>query len=296
MARSFWVSENHDFQRPCMITCALSGVVANREQCPPIPYTPEEYAAEAKRAYEAGAAVVHIHARTPAGAPSYEVEDYRNIYQAVTAACPIIINFSTGAVGIPVEKKIAPVVAIKPAMAALNMGSMNYAKYHPQRKQFVFDFVFANPFAEITALVQAMQKAGVKPEMECFDSGHIGNCFPLIDMGLLEPPYQFSLVMGVLGGMPPTADNLAHQARILPPNSDWQVIGVSQDQWRLAATAIALGGNVRVGLEDNFYLSPGVMAKSNGELVEKAARMIRDQGREVAGVELCRQRLGLRHT
>lgn len=296
MARSFWVSENHDFQRPCMITCALSGVVANREQCPAIPYTPEEYAAEAKRAYEAGAAVVHIHARTPAGAPSYEVADYRNIYEAVTAACPIIINFSTGAVGIPVEKKIAPVVAIKPAMAALNMGSMNYAKYHPQRKQFVFDFVFANPFAEITALVQAMQKAGVKPEMECFDSGHIGNCFPLIDMGLLEPPYQFSLVMGVLGGMPPTADNLAHQARILPPKSDWQVIGVSQDQWRLAAAAIALGGNVRVGLEDNFYLSPGVMAKSNGELVDKAARMIRDQGRAVAGVDECRQRLGLRHT
>ncbi|RJX29081.1 MAG: 3-keto-5-aminohexanoate cleavage protein [Desulfarculus sp.] len=295
MARSFWVTENHDFQRPCMITCALSGVVANREQCPAIPYTPEEYAAEAKRAYEAGAAVVHIHARTPDGAPSYEVADYRNIHEAVTAACPIIINFSTGAVGVPVEKKIAPVVEIKPAMAALNMGSMNYAKYHHQRKQFVFDFVFANPFAEIVALVQAMQEAGVKPEMECFDSGHIGNSFPLIDMGLLEPPYQYSLVMGVLGGMPPTADNLTHQARILPPQSDWQVIGVGLDQWRLVAAAIALGGNLRVGLEDNFYLSPGVMAKSNGELVEKAARMVRDQGRQVASVDECRQRLGLRH-
>lgn len=292
---SFWIRENQNYERSCMITCALSGVVANRNQCPGIPYTPEEYAAEAKRSYEAGAAVVHIHARKPDGTPSYEVEDYRKIYEAVTAACPVVINFSTGAVGIPVEKKMEPVKEIKPAIAALNMGSMNYAKYHPEKKSFVFDFVFANPFSDIVPLVSAMKEHGVKPEMECFDSGHIGNCFPLIDMGLLEPPYQLSLIMGVLGGIPPTADNLAHQVRSLPPHSDWQVIGVSHDQWRMVASAIALGGNVRVGFEDHFYLSPGVMAKSNGELVEKAARMIRDQGREVATVEECRERLGLKH-
>lgn len=293
---SFWITENHNFERPCMITCALSGVVANRDQCPAIPYTPEEYSAQAKGAYDAGAAVVHIHARKPDGSPSYEVDDYRNIYEAVTTACPVIINFSTGAVGIPVEKKIAPIKEIQPAIGALNMGSMNYAKYHPEKRSFVFDFVFANPFSEITPLVSAMKESGVKPEMECFDSGHIGNCFPLIHMGLMEPPYQFSLIMGVLGGMPPTADNLAHQVRLLPPNSDWEVIGISQDQWRMVATAIALGGNVRVGLEDNFYVSSGVMARSNGELVEKAVRMVRDQGREVATIEECRERLGLKHT
>jgi len=292
---SLWISENRNYERSCMITCALSGVVANRDQCPAIPYKPEEYASEAKKAYEAGAAVVHIHARKPDGSPSYEVEDYRHIYEAVTATCPVIINFSTGAVGIPVEKKIAPIKEIQPAIGALNMGSMNYAKYHPGKKTFVFDFVFANPFSEIVPLVSAMKNSGVKPEMECFDSGHIGNSFPLIHMGLLEPPYQFSLIMGVLGGIPPTADNLAHQVRLLPPNSDWEVIGISQDQWRMVATAIALGGNVRVGLEDNFYISSGVMAKSNGELVEKAARMIRDQGREVATIEECRERLGLKH-
>lgn len=292
---SLWITENHNYERACMITCALSGVVANRDQCPAIPYTPEEYAAEAKRAYDAGAAVVHIHARNPDGSPSYEVEDYRNIYEAVTSACPVIINFSTGAVGISIEKKIAPVKEIRPAIGALNMGSMNYAKYNPAKKSFVFDFVFANPFYEITPLVSAMKEHGVKPEMECFDSGHIGNCFPLIDMGLLDPPYQFSLIMGVLGGMPPTADNLAHQVRLLPPNSDWEVISISHDQWRMVATAIALGGNVRVGLEDNFYISSGEMAKSNGDLVEKAARMIRDQGREVATAEECRARLKLQH-
>jgi len=292
---SLWISENRNYERSCMITCALSGVVANREQCPAIPYKPEEYAAEAKKAYEAGAAVVHIHARKPDGSPSYEVEDYRNIYEAVTAICPVIINFSTGAVGIPVEKKTAPIKEIQPAIGALNMGSMNYAKYHPGKKRFVFDFVFANPFSDIVPLVSAMKESGVKPEMECFDSGHIGNAFPLIDMGLLEPPYQFSLIMGVLGGISPTVDNLAHQVGLLPPHSDWGVIGISQDQWRMVATAIALGGNVRVGLEDNFYISSGVMATSNGELVEKAARMIRDQGREVATIEECRERLGLKH-
>jgi len=292
---SLWITENHDYERSCMITCALSGVIANRDQCPAIPYTPEEYAAEAKNAFDSGAAVVHIHARKPDGSPSHEVEDYRNIYDAVTTACPVIINFSTGAVGIPAEKKIAPVKEIKPAIAALNMGSMNYSKYHKEKKTLVFDFVFSNPLSEIKELVTVMKKNGVKPEMECFDSGHIGNCFPLIDMGLLSPPYQFSLIMGVLGGIPPTADNLAHQVRSLPPRSDWEVIGVSHDQWRLVASAIALGGNVRVGLEDNFYLSGEVMARSNGELVEKAARMIRDQGREVASVEECRERLGLLH-
>jgi 3-keto-5-aminohexanoate cleavage enzyme len=291
----FWTRTNQDYERPCMITCALSGVVANRSQCPAIPYRPEEYAAEAKRAYQAGAAAVHIHARTPTGAPSYEVEDYRAIYEAVTAACPIVINFSTGAVGIPTEKKIGPIRAIKPAVGALNMGSMNYAKYHPGRKDFVFEFVFANPFSEIREILQAMNEVGTKPEMECFDVGHVGNAFPLIDMGLLEPPFQFSLILGVLGGVPPTAANLLAMVDQLPPQSDWEVIGIGRDQWRLLAAACAIGGNVRVGLEDNFYLPDGTMAGSNGDLVERAARMVRDQGREVANAEECRKRLGLKN-
>ena len=290
-----WTRENMDFERPCMITCALSGVVANRAQCPAIPYTPDEYAAEAKRAWEAGAAVVHVHARTPAGLPSYEVADYRAIYDAITAACPVIINFSTGAIDITTAQKTSHIKAIKPAIGALNMGSMNYAKYHPGKKRFVFEFVFRNPFAEIVQIVQAMNEVGTKPELECFDVGHVGNSFPLIDMGLLEPPYQYSLIMGVLGGVPPTAQNLHAMVQQLPPDSDWEVIGISHDQWRMVAAAIALGGNIRVGLEDNFYLSRGQMAGSNGELVAKAARMVRDQGREVATVEQCRERLKLQH-
>ena len=276
-----------------MITCALSGVVANRDQCPAIPYAPEDYAAEAKRAYEAGAAVVHIHARTPDGLPSYEIQDYRNIYEAVTAACPIIINFSTGAINITTQQKIAHIQAVKPAIGALNMGSMNYAKYHSEKKRFVFEFVFPNPFSEIMEIVRAMNEVRTKPELECFDLGHVGNSYPLIDMGLLQPPYRYSLIMGVLGGIPPTTPNLVRMVELLPAGSDWEVIGISLDQWRLVAAAIGLGGNIRVGLEDNFYLSPGIMAKSNGDLVEKAARMVRDQGREPATVEECRTRLKL---
>jgi 3-keto-5-aminohexanoate cleavage enzyme len=292
---SMWTKDNKDYERPCMITAALSGVVANRAQCPAIPYTPEEYAAEAKRAYEAGAAVVHIHARRPDGTPSYEVEDYRNIYEAVCAACPVIINFSTGAIGITTEQKTSHIKALRPAIGALNMGSMNFAKYNAEKKKFVFEFVFSNPFSEIMEIVRTMNECGTKPEMECFDAGHVANMYPLIDMGLLEPPFQVSLIVGVLGGVPPTVDSLASQVSLLPPKSDWEVIGISLDQWRLVAAAIGLGGNVRVGLEDNFYLEPGRMARSNGELVEKASRMVRDQGREPATVDQCRERLGLKN-
>jgi 3-keto-5-aminohexanoate cleavage enzyme len=292
---SMWTKDNKDYERPCMITAALSGVVANRAQCPAIPYTPEEYAAEAKRAYDAGAAVVHIHARRPDGTPSYEVEDYRNIYEAVCAACPVIINFSTGAIGITTEQKTSHIKALRPAIGALNMGSMNFAKYNAEKKKFVFEFVFSNPFSEIMEIVRTMNECGTKPEMECFDAGHVANMYPLIDMGLLEPPFQVSLIVGVLGGVPPTVDSLASQVSLLPPKSDWEVIGISLDQWRLVAAAIGLGGNVRVGLEDNFYLEPGRMARSNGELVEKASRMVRDQGREPATVDQCRERLGLKN-
>jgi 3-keto-5-aminohexanoate cleavage enzyme len=291
--KSLWTKTNKDFERPCMVTCALSGVVANRAQCPAIPYTPEEYASEARRAWEAGAAVVHIHARKPDGTPSYDVEDYRNIYEAVTAACPVIINFSTGAISITTEQKIAHIKAIKPAIGALNMGSMNYAKYNPEKHKFVFEFVFSNPFSEITQIVKSMNEGGVKPEMECFDTGHVGNVYPLIDMGLLTPPYQVSLIMGVLGGVPATVESLVAQVNMLPPDSDWEVIGVGIDQWRMVAAAVGIGGNVRVGLEDNFYTEPGMMASSNGELVEKAVRMVRDQSRQPATVEECRKRLGL---
>ncbi len=277
-----------------IITCALSGVAANRDQCPAIPYTPEEYAAETKRAREAGASCVHIHARYSDGSPSYRVEEYRAITQAILAEVPdIIINYSTGAIGIPVEERVRHITALKPELGALNMGSMNYAKYSSKRKALVFDFVFANPFADITFFLERMNEAGVKPECECFDTGHIGNVAPLLDMGVISTPIQFSLILGVLGGAPPTARNLTHMASILPEPSTWEVIGISREQWKLVASAASLGGNVRVGLEDNFYVPTGEMASSNGDLVDAAARLVRLAGREVAEPAEARRLLSL---
>jgi 3-keto-5-aminohexanoate cleavage enzyme len=287
------------FADPVVISCSISGVVANREQCPAIPYTPEEYAAEARRAIDEGASQLHIHARKPDGTPSYEVEDFRAITEAIVAEVgDVIVNYSTGAVGIPIEKRIEYLRALRPDVAALNMSSMNYAKYSSRRKDFVFKAVFENSFDTIIEFLTTMRELGIKPEHECFDAGHVANLDPLIDMGLLDrSPLQISLVMGVNGGIRPTARNVGFMADQIPggpegPNQ-WQTIGISRDQWKLLAAALALGGNVRAGVEDNLYLPNGEMAKSNGELIAKARQMAEDVGRRAATVAEARELLGV---
>ncbi len=279
--------------RKTVVTAALTGVLATRDQCPAIPYTPREIAEEETRAADAGAAIVHIHARTPEGGPDWSIETFAEILTEVRARTDVIVNFSTGAVGIPREERIAHIRELKPDMAALNMGSMNYAIYSERKKAFHHDHVFANPFGDIQFFLEAMNDAGVRPEMECFDTGHIANTRPLIDMGVLREPYQFSLIMGVLGGIPGTTRHLVDQVDSLPEASHWQVIGISLRQWPLVAAAITLGGNVRVGLEDNFYLEEGKMAKSNGDLVAKAVRIVRELGGDVATPSEARVQLGL---
>jgi len=276
-----------------VITAALTGVLATREQCPAIPYTPVEIAEEAKRAAEAGASIVHIHARNPEGGPEWRVETFAEILSEVRARTDVIVNFSTGAIGIPPEQRIAHIRDLRPEIGALNLGSMNYAIYSAKKKAFYHDHVFANPFKDIQFFLEAMNSAGVRPELECFDTGHIANTAPLIDMGVLKPPYQFSLIMGVLGGIPGTTRHLTNQVDTLPPESHWQVIGIGLNQWALVAAAITMGGNARVGLEDNFYVEEGKMAKSNGELVQKAARLVHDLGRDVATVDEARKILCL---
>lgn len=273
-----------------IISAALTGVVTTRQQSPYIPYTPVEIAQEAKRSADAGASIVHIHARNDDGTPAWDLETFSRINEEVRLRCPdILINYSTGAFGIPREHRIHHVRALKPDMAALNMGSMNYAIYSRKNKAFYHDYVFANPFADIQFFLEAMNEAGTRPEMECFDTGHINNAQPLIDMGLLKPPYQFSLIMGVLGGIAASTKNLVHQADQLPANSHWQVIGISRQQWSLLAAAVTMAGNVRVGLEDNLYLPDGELAKSNGECVAKAAELVRFIGGEVATIAEARE-------
>lgn len=275
-----------------IITCAMSGAVTTRAQCPAIPYTIEDYAMEARRAYDAGAAVVHIHARDDDGAPTYSSARFKEIGDAIRKVCPIILNFSTGTID-PEVKKADHVRDYKPEIGALNMGSMNYAKYNPKRKNWVFNFVFENRFEDIQYLITMMNEANVKPELECFDTGHVHSVEPLIDMGLLKGNLDFSLIMGVVGGIKATARHLAFQAENLPKGSTWKVVGISRDQWMLCAAALSLGGNVRVGLEDNFYLPNGEMAKSNGDLVDKVAQMARDTGRSIATPDEARAILGL---
>jgi len=282
---------------PCVITCAISGALANRDQCPAIPYTPQEYAAEARRIVDEGGVHIHIHARSPDGTPSYEVEDFRAIREAIVdeVGDAAIINFSTGTIGVTVQKRVAYLEACLPEVAALNMGSLNYAKYSERRKDFVFSFVFTNPFDEIIELLEAMRRLGIKPEHECFDVGHVASLEPLVDMGLLEAPLHADFVMGVLGGVPATARNLATMAENMPQGRHhWAVIGIGRVQWMMVAAALTLGGSVRVGLEDNFYLPNGSVARSNGELIAKARQMTEDCGRRPATVQEARALLGIK--
>lgn len=265
-----------------IVTAALTGATTSKDHHPGIPHTPTEIAIEAEKACEAGAAQVHIHAKTAEGDPTFDDAVYAEIYDEIRARSDVIINFSTGAFGVPVEERTSYLRTAEPDVAALNMGSMNYAKFDAEAEQFTFEKTFINSFEEISTFAQTMSDAGIKPELECFDAGHIESIQPLLTRGELEPPLQFSLVLGVLGGLPATPTALLEQVRRLPENSTWQVIGVGREQWNLVSTAVAMGGNVRVGLEDNFYLPDSQRVSDNAELVSKAVEMVENVGRKPA--------------
>jgi 3-keto-5-aminohexanoate cleavage enzyme len=277
----------------CVITCAVTGVLANRSQNPGIPYTPAEIGEECRRAYEAGAAVAHIHARQDDGTPTFSPEVFAKIRDEVRKRSPILLNYSTGTISNDVSDQCRYIREVKPQIAAMNSGTMNYAKYSMKKKGMVFDMVFSNTYEKIMKLLSAMNEAGVKPELECFDSGHTHGVWPLVEMGILKPPLQYSFIVNVLGGIPPLVESLQLQAKLAVPGSEWEVIGISHGHWRMLATALVLGGNIRTGLEDHLYLPNGEMAKSNGDMVEVAVRLVRDVGRRPATVEEARQILNL---
>jgi len=277
-----------------IISAALTGAATNRSHCPHIPYTPVEIAEEAKRAVDAGAAIVHIHAREDNGMPSWRTEVFEAISKEVRERCPdVIINYSTGAIGLSTADRIKHLPATKPDMAAFNMGSMNYAIFSKKQKQFFWNGVFENSFDTMMAVVKCMNENGITPEMECFDTGHIRNAEPLREMGLLPANACYSLVMGVLGGIPATPENLMHQISQVPKGEFWQVIAISRKQWQMAAIACSMGGNFRVGLEDNFYLPNNEMATSNGECVEWGVKLARMMGREPATITETRAMLNI---
>lgn len=277
-----------------ILSAALTGAATNRTHCPHIPYTPVELGEEAKRAVDAGASIVHIHAREDDGTPSWRGEVFEAITEEVRKRCPeVIINYSTGAIGLSVKERINHLPLTKPDMAAFNMGSMNYAIFSKKAKTFFWNGVFENSFDTMMEIVQCMNDNNICPEMECFDTGHIRNAEPLRQMGYIPDNACYSLVMGVLGGIPATPENLIHQIKQVPEGAFWQSIVISRKQWQLSAIAAAMGGNFRVGLEDNFYLPNGEMAKSNGELVAAGATLARSTGRELASITETREMLNI---
>jgi uncharacterized protein (DUF849 family) len=277
----------------CVVTCALTGVLAARKQSPGIPYTPQEIAEEARRAYDAGAAAVHVHARNADGSPTFSPATFAEIKREIRARCPVLLNWSTGTIADDVSEQCTYIRESVPEIAALNMGTMNYSKYSKARKSFVFDMVFPNTYEKIIKLLSVMNEARVKPELECFDTGHAHGVWPLVDMGILVPPLQYSFIVNVLGGIPPLVESLQLQTKLMQPNSEWEVIAISHCHWRMLATALVLGGNIRTGLEDHLYLPDGSVARSNGDMVEVAVRQCRDMGRRPASVEEARQILNL---
>ncbi|MEM7658668.1 MAG: 3-keto-5-aminohexanoate cleavage protein [Bacteroidota bacterium] len=277
-----------------ILSAALTGAATTRNHCPSIPYTPIEIAEEARRAVEGGASIVHIHAREDDGRPTWRAEIFAAIHEEVRKRCPdVIINYSTGGIGTTIEERTQHITALQPDMAAFNMGSMNYAIYSKKAKQFHWNTVFENSFDTMQYCIKTMNAAGTLPEMECFDTGHIHNAVPLRDMGLIPKNACYSLVMGVLGGIPASTENLLHQVKQLPQDAFWQVIGIGRKQWQMAAVASTLGGNFRVGLEDNFYLPNNEMAKSNGECAEWGVKLAGMMGRQVASIAETREMLGL---
>jgi 3-keto-5-aminohexanoate cleavage enzyme len=259
-----------------IITAAVTGSGPTRENNPNVPYTPAEIADEVVRSHEAGASIAHVHVRDPkTGAPAFEMEYFREVRDRVRSRCDILLNFTTSAFNLTGEnimERRASTTALGPELCTLDIGSMNFRNR-----------VFLNPPEWGPYCAKVARERGVKPELECFDMGHIQQCNYLIEDGLLDPPYLFQLCMGTAGGIQAGSRNFVFMLESLPSDDVvWTTLGIGRHQFPTAVMSIINGGHVRVGFEDNVFLSRSVLAKSNGELVEKAVRLARELGREIA--------------
>ena len=279
---------SEDFSKKLVISAALAGAVTVKAQNPNVPYSPEEFGEEAKKCYEAGAAIVHIHARDPEkGNPSADLNQIRAVLEAIKEKAPdIIINLSSAISAVATEKeRIAPVKTFQPPLASLNTNSMNFSVGDYKKGKVIMGNtnVFVNNFRMVEKFAKEMKKAGTKPEMEVYDYGGMYNMvFLNRQEGLFAQPLHFQLVWGVLGGVPFSYQNLASLLNLMPPGSTWSVCGVAKDQFRAAMCAAPMGGHIRVGLEDNIRTIDGALAKGSYEQVEWAAKVARIAGREPA--------------
>jgi 3-keto-5-aminohexanoate cleavage enzyme len=268
--------------RPAVLTAALTGPIATKQDNPHLPTTPEEIAAAAAAAYQAGAAVVHIHLRDAQGLPTADLAVARRTVELIEAACPVLVQLSTG-VGLDVayEDRMR-LVELAPRMATLNVCTMSFGRGE-----------FRNPPAGVRRLAARMRELAIKPELEIYDSGHLDVVHTLIAEDLIELPITCSLVLGVQGGMSATPDNLIHLVGKLPAGAIWQVIGVGRANLPLTAIGLAMGGNARSGMEDTLWLRRGRPAQSNAELVERMASLAITLDREIATVEQAAAQLAL---
>jgi len=268
-----------------IITCAVTGAETTREKCPGLPHTPTQIAEETARAHEAGASVVHLHVRHEDGTPTQDRNTFAEAIELIRERCPILIEVTTGgAAGMTDDERLSP-LELRPPMASLDCGSVNFG-----------DEVLLNSFPQMQAFARQMNKFDVKPTFECFDLGQVNNAKMLIDKGLVEPPYYFSFVMGVPGGVPATARNLFSMADQLPEKNLWTSIAVGgRASALLHPLAIGMGGHVRVGFEDSIHLAKGVVAESNADLVKHIVKLAGFMGRTVADVEKTKELLGIVH-
>jgi 3-keto-5-aminohexanoate cleavage enzyme len=267
-----------------ILTCAITGAETTREQQPALPITPEEIAKGAFEAYEAGASILHLHVRKDDGTPTQDKEIFKKAIGLVRSKCDMVIETTTGgAVGMTPEERLQP-VTLKPEMASLDCGTVNFG-----------DEYIVNTLPIMREFAKAMKEHGVRPTLECFDLGHIFASHILIKEGLLEEPYHYGLVLNVPGAAKYEVDVLDFFVRKLPKGAFWTAMGIG-GKANLDAIygALALGGNVRLGFEDNVYYSKGRLAKSNAELIERAARIAKDCGREIARPDDVRAMLKLR--
>lgn len=265
-----------------ILTAALTGPIAGKADNPNLPTSPEEIAADARAAWEQGASIVHIHLRDGQGRPTADLDVARRVVGLIGEVCPALIQLSTGVgLGVPLTTR-AQLVETQPAMATLNVCSMTFN-----------DAQFLNPPDGVRRLAARMRELGVKPELELYDTGHVEMALALFEEDLLEAPLQFSLVLGVRGGMPATADSIVHLVRRLPPDAVWQAIGIGRHNLTMTAIGLAMGGNARTGMEDTLMLRRGVPAPGNAALVTRLADVARALERPVADVEQARSILGL---
>ena len=268
-----------------IITAAICGAEVTKEQNPAVPYTVEEIVREAKSAVDAGAAIVHLHVREDDGTPTKSKARFKECMDAIYKVCPdvIIIPSTGGAVGMSAEERLQP-TELMPEMATLDCGTCNFG-----------DDVFENTMPMMRAFGKRMMENNIKPEYECFEMGHLDTVLNMARKGQVPgAPMQFNFVLGVPGCTPATAQNLAWLVNAIPAGSTWTATGIGRNAFTLAAAAIVMGGNVRVGFEDNLNLERGVLAKSNGELVAKVVRIAKELGRPVATSAEAREILSLK--